>query len=532
MPPSLIGDRGQSSPVGYALVLGVVVVAVVTTVALGSAALNDAQGESSVARAEQTMTLFDSRTAQVALGESSVHTVGLGGTEGTYAVDPTAGSISIVQLDCDDGNADGNGDENDDNDDVVSNTPTNDLSVEDDAYIMEPVPLGRVTYTTGSTTLAYEGGGVWRTDRQGDARMISPPEFHYRGATLTLPIVLTRGTGGGSGAQTRARVTDAGSHTQVFPSSARNFPGRCGAELFTNPVEDGTVFVQVQSEYYRAWGEYFETRTDGEVTYPAGLDDVVRVELVSLEQVGAFEMPNEGGSVPVTGSAGDHSVEEFSITLRPDDTDSANFNNLQWSMYAEEGDQRFEVHLRKSGSGGCPSPGITADMTVYYSDDGGSTYHGWEKEDAFVTKCDDLNGDGDDEIYMEVTFVDDDDSDGDPENPAESDVSLEYVSLSKSDMLYFNPNSGSVDADVTLGGHGAAWEPSAYETGDGDTETVDRLFGHYFAEFPEEFDLTVDDKNSDTINEDGSSGRLFTGGGDRYVTFIHVTQNEVTVGFE
>jgi len=515
MPPSLAGYRGQSSPVGYALVLGVVVVAVVTTVALGSAALNDAQGESAVARAEQTMTLFDSQTAQVALGDSSVHSIGLGGTQGTYAVDPDAATMSIVQLDCDD-------DGNDDGDSVVTG-----MSGDDDAYVMDPVDLGRVTYTTGSTTLAYEGGGVWRKDRQGEARMVSPPEFHYRGATLTLPIVLTRGSGGASGTGARATVTDAGGPVQVFPQSTDSFPSRCGGESFTNPVEDGSVYVQVESEYAQAWGKYFQTRTEGVVTYPA--DDIVRVELVSLAQVGAFQMPGEGGVVPVSGSAGEHSVEEFSITLRPDDTDSANFNNLQWSMYAENGDQRFEVHLRKSGSGGCPTPGITADMTIYYSDDGGTTYHGWEKADAFETECADLNGDGDDEIYMEATFVDDQDGDGDPENdPLSDEVELEYVSLSQSELLYFKPNGAIVDP-VTLGGHSVGWESETYDPGTGDSETVDRLFNHYFAEFPEEFDLVVDDKNSDSINEGGSSGRLFTGGSGRYVTYIHVTQNEVTV---
>jgi hypothetical protein len=522
LPPAT--GRGQSSPIGFVLVVALVVGAVVATVAFGAAALTDAQGESAVARAEQTMTLFDSRTAQVALGDSSIHTVDLGGTQGTYQVDPAAGSMSIVQLDCDD-----DGVNDDGNDDVDGGTG------DDDAYLMAPVDLGRMTYTSGSTTLAYQGGGVWRKG-EGEARMVSPPEFHYRDATLTLPVVLARGSGAGSGAGTRARVTDGGDPTAVFPRSG-SFPDRCDQtadgedEPYANPVADGRVFVRVESEYARAWGEYFETRTEGIVTYPD--DDVVRVELVSLAQLGTFEMPGEGGSVPVSGAAGEHAVEEFSITLRPDDTDSANFNNLQWSMYAESGDQQLEIHLRKSGSGGCSSgtTGITADANVYYSEDGGDTYHGWHADDAFDAECADLDGDGDDEIYMDVEFVDDEDDDGDVTEVESDDPELTYVDGSGLDnLVYFKVKGGDTVVDpVTLGGHSVSWEPTTYEPNDGDTESIDRLVRHYFAEFPEEFDLTVDDKNSDTINEAGSSGRLFTGGSGRYVTYLHVTQNEVVV---
>jgi hypothetical protein len=237
-------------------------------------------------------------------------------------------------------------------------------------------------------------------------------------------------------------------------------------------------------------------------------------------------MPGDDGSITVSGATGDHSTKNYSITLRPDDSDSADFNNLQWSMYVEEGDQQFEMHLKKSGSGSCSD--IKADLTIYYSEDGGATYQGWHADDAYEAECDDLDGDGDDEIYLEAVFVDDKNDNDDFVEIETDDVNLTNTSLSSNDLEHFNPN-GDLESSTTFDGHGD-WEPETYSAGD--EETVDRLVNHYFAELPSEFDLTVDDKNSDTVNEEASSGELVTGGSGRYVTFLHVTENEVEVDLD
>lgn len=519
------GERGQSATIGFALVLGMTILGTTAVVVFGGSALSNTQDQSDLARAEQAMTLFDSQAAQVALGDSSVQTVDFGQSDGTYEVKPSSGKISIVQLDCDDDET------NDDNDNTVTGGEG-----DDDAYILSPTELGSVVYESGNDEIAYQGGGVWRKSKRGGAVMVSPPEFHYRGATLTLPVVLTRGSGGASG-QATATLTSTTRAVKVFPHSSETFPDRTGdtgencwqddtSEPFVNPIVDGEVIVRIQSEYYRAWGRYFESRTEGDVRYDHTTDEVT-VELIGLAQVGEFAMPGDGGSVTVSGTASGHSTEAFNITLRPDDSDSATFNNLQWSMYVEDGDRQFEMHLKKSGSGGCPSTGITADLTIYYSDDGGDSYQGWHKSDAFSAKCDDLNGDGDDEIYLVADFVDDEDDDGSYLNPEAGDPELTYQSLGQDDLERFNPN-GDFESTTTFSGHGD-WESETYDSSVPDTESVDRLVNHYFAELPEEFELTVDDKGSNTVNEGASSGYLWTGGGAKYVNYLHVTENELKV---
>ncbi|MFC7177434.1 DUF7289 family protein [Halosegnis marinus] len=504
-------ERAQSAPLGVALLLGLTILGTTAVVAFGGAALTDTQDQSEFARAEQAMTLFDSQAAQVALGDSNVQTVDFGRGDGTYSVDPDAGSVSIVQLDCDDDGPDGAPYDNE-----------SDVLGGDDAYILDPTPLGAVRYTTtDGRTLAYQGGGVWSGDGDGGSAMVSPPEFHYRDATLTLPIVLTRGGGGASGAA-RATVTAPRDPVRVFPNASDAFPTSspdCGGEPFRNPITDGNVIVRIESEYARAWGEYFETRTTGEVTYfdtdgDGADDDVVTISLVSLGQIGDFEMPGEGGSVTVSGASGGHATSEFAITLSPDDSDSANFNNLQWSMYVDEGQQQFEIHARKSGGSGCSggTSDLAVSLNIYYSDDGGDTYDAWHADDAYEATCVDGDGDGvDDEIRLTMDFVDDEDGDGSYVDYGEGDVNLTYTS--NIDQLVYFKNAGDdfggTSDSTTFSGHGD-WESETYTVGD--TESIDRLLNHYFAELPAEFDLAVDDKNSDTVNEGASSGRIVTGG--------------------
>lgn len=71
------------------------------------------------------------------------------------------------------------------------------------------------------------------------------------------------------------------------------------------------------------------------------------------------------------------------------------------------------------------------------------------------------------------------------------------------------------------------WEPKTYTSGD--TETSGRLLNHYFGLISPDFDLTVDDKNSNTVSEDASTGTIEYQGSDQYVTFLHITENGIEI---
>jgi hypothetical protein len=249
-PPNLPGrsdDRGQASVIGIVLLLSLVIGGSTVIVALGAGFFQETESRLSAAQSEKVLKLVDSRAALVALGGPSTDTVRLSdaGT-GQYRVDGSAGWMNVTATD-------------------RSGTATRVMNL----------TLGKVEYETEAVTLAYQGGGVWKNVDSG-GQMVSPPEFKYRDGTLTLPMINVTGQGPVSG---RATIEAVGTQ-QVFPDP--------GSSDLRNPLQDQRINVTVRSEFYRAWGQYFEQRTSSEVRYVPSRD-TVHVTLVPPPQPVTFD---------------------------------------------------------------------------------------------------------------------------------------------------------------------------------------------------------------------------------------------------
>ena len=237
-PPPLyrfVAERsGQSNPLAVVLLLGITITGTGTIVVFGATALEATQSEADIGQAEQAMTQLDSRASLVAHGSSNVQRASINTQSGAGLQVTDGGQMVITKS-----NASG-------------------------SFELMNTSMGAVVYERSGTTVAYEGGGVWRKPPRSDGSvMISPPEFNYEGGTLTLPLVLVRGEANSGDLTLRQNGT-----TGYYPSAGEQ-----------NPLENGSVNVTVTSEYYRAWGSYFEERTAGNVSY----DDpsqTVQIELV------------------------------------------------------------------------------------------------------------------------------------------------------------------------------------------------------------------------------------------------------------
>ena len=233
-------DRAQSSVIGVVLVVAITVIGVTGVLVFGTGALEDARSQSEVDAAEHAMTQLDSRFSLVALGAAKYQGSSVPLRSGSdMRVDGDAGWINVS----------------------VVNRTTGAL---EDEILNES--LGAVIYENDGTTIAYQGGGVWKRTSGGSV-MVSPPEFHYRtrsgeDPTLTLPIVVVRGEGSvGEDATVKKDATIA-----EYPVP--------GDPTRTNPLEEGEINVTVHSAYYRAWGSFFEERTGGTVSYDHDEEEV------------------------------------------------------------------------------------------------------------------------------------------------------------------------------------------------------------------------------------------------------------------
>ncbi|MFW5958735.1 MAG: DUF7289 family protein [Natronomonas sp.] len=447
------GRRAQTSPVGIALIIGITLTGATAIVVFGGAALDDTQQESQVSQAEQALTQFDSKVAQVALGEASSQHVDLGEGDGSYRVDPDAGNVRIVHR----------------------NYTGNEEGKDEEVYNGS---LGAVVYESGGTQLAYQGGGVWRLDESGAARVISPPEFHYRGATLTFPII-TVSDGGGSGDRS-VRVSKP-STTTIYPDSSQ--PYEDPNEVYANPVSNGTMVVEIESDYCEGWRSYFISRSDGTISECE--NGVIEASLETFGDRG--DLAISGGTISPRGVG---ELKDSTITFEQGD-DSSDFNNFAWSMYGEDEDgNQFEVYVERPSGGGNMDVGDSLRVIMYFSDDGGDTYETWVNETAF-----EVQETNDDIQYVTVDML--------------GEAEMERVDSQTNQMYY---DDGETYENVV---------------GLKSPEPIENVTREYFSRLSD-IDLETDEKAASSMGDSSTWSFDYDGDG-RVITYLHVTENDVEI---
>lgn len=402
------------------LILSFTVISATAMVGVGLELVDSQQRTTELGAAENELAMFGSKVSEVALGDAPVQSVSVASKDGTYRIEESTATIELVHL-----NRTG---------------PNTEEPI-------EKVEIGEVVYESDGTTIAYQGGGVWKNEN-GHTTMVSPPEFHYRYGTLTLPIINVTGDGHATGSPGTITVTSDGDPKRIYPNSTNS-----------NPIENGSVEVRVKSEYYRGWEAYFEERTQGDVS----LDEENNTAIVDLVTFGddGYTPLEDGSPIVIRAAEEDDPVNDFNLTLVSDDP--SDLNNLDWRL---EIDGREAVHLHGKGNG-------DVDVTIVDPDD---TDWEWEADAAFQAR----EEDGDGVVHA---------------NLSSRDVDAEHV------------NEGT---DAPLG----------------------EVFNELIERHGPDVELTVEDKSGkQRVNHDKSIA-FVDYEGEGFVTYLQVTENEVTVRFE
>lgn len=353
----LRSEKADAELIGHVIILGLTITGIGLISVVGVPTIFKLQDMAVIRNVEQTYTLLDSRASGAIMGSSPLQTVDMNLGGGTLTVVPNGTAVDNRSY-------------------MVINSTNFNFTI----------PMGKLKYRLGDRIIAYEGGGVWSKYPSGGSVMLSPPEFHYNGWTLTLPIVNLRGTGSTGGKGTASISFRNTATVQLYPNASN--------PDMVNPVNGskiGKVYVNITSEFYDAWAEYAKSLVYTKVV----TNSTTRTANIELQVVPNTLGRNNPIKDPTTlrgiDSANSTPLENFSFHLKIDD------NNLNWDLRAKSGNKTLVFYVK----GTSLHVGDTVSLSVGYQHD----YQGYMKPaeiwtgGTFIVKQD-----GDDE-YVDVNLL-------------------------------------------------------------------------------------------------------------------------------
>lgn len=220
-------ERAVSEVVGYVLLVGMVSVGLVVVTLAGSAAIDTIQGQSDDETARLSLDGVDARLGS--LSSDTVRSTQIGFRGGT--------STSVT---------------------LVDNSSAGSVNIAVNGGVCEAhVPLSTLRYERDDERLAYQAGGIFRANADGSA-VVSPPDVTFENGTLDLTVVNLTGSVDGERVTIRKRANFSANQSLAVERALFESDPSC-----ERPKQ---VSLTVTSEFYEAWGSYFESESDGDVT--------------------------------------------------------------------------------------------------------------------------------------------------------------------------------------------------------------------------------------------------------------------------
>lgn len=303
----LSSEKAVSEVVGYAIILGISITGVAMITLVGMPSIYKLQDMTVVKDVEQAFTLSSSKASSTLIGDAPMRMakINLGG--GTVTVEPNGtGRESYIFI----------------------KSANNTFNI--------TIPMGKVKYTYGDRIVAYEGGGVWSKYPSGGSVMVFPPEFHYDGRTLMLPVINVNGN---------ATVGGKGTATVVFKKNSTlvQFPNTTINKTWTNPLNyssTGVVYMNITSDFYDAWAEYARSLSFTRVNTSKTNRTTSIAFTVVPSDLGANTAINNPISFVGLSSDNNTPLDNFSFKI------SSAKNNLGWDIRAKSGTETLIFYLK------------------------------------------------------------------------------------------------------------------------------------------------------------------------------------------
>lgn len=300
-------ERAEAEVIGHIIILAITILGIGMITLFGVPAIYKLEDMANSKNVEQAFTVLDSRASRVTLGDSPLQVTNIEPGGGTLTVEPNSSrNPSYI---------------------VISSSDFN-----------FTIPMGRIKYTLEDRIVSYEGGGVWAQYPGGGTVMLSPPEFHYNGWTLTLPVINVSGNAsvGGEG-------TTMVSIKKIAPII--KYPNASAGMI--NPVNGsmiGKVNVNITSDYYRSWADYAGTLSYTNVS----VNDKNKTAIIVLEVIspmGSFvSIPDPMTMRGINMSSSDPLIN-FSFSLV---NPGQSWGSREFELEARNGNATLSIEIDKS----------------------------------------------------------------------------------------------------------------------------------------------------------------------------------------
>ncbi|WP_445474701.1 DUF7289 family protein [Methanococcoides methylutens] len=458
-------QNAVSSVVGSLLIFSITIICITLMFIYSVPMIAEMQDNAEAQKAEQAFTILDSRISKVALGESPLQTTSIsleGGAINVNAQDEADKGKMTIQI----------------------------INQTDNTTEEFNCSLGTIEYVKGDRKIAYEGGGVWSNyGSKGGTVMLSPPEFHYNGVTLTLPIMTINGRSSSSGKGDFDIAVTSDNEPQIL------YPNVSASALRKNPVIHDKVIVYVESQYYDAWANYAETLVFTSATRDDANETAI-IEFHTLPPMGTFSLTNK----IKMGQVNESNLQPvYNFTFDFEAAEAQGLNPKKYEMKAISDSKTLVYCLQKKGGAD------QLELSVTYMDTsvGPDYIEHWEGIDIFQ-----IGGAQADEY---------------------SSVDLVNESFT---MKYTPPLQDGADTDFSWGPSGTTSElPDVVinKTAGYDQYSLNDITQHYIRLMTNEEPIVfnLDGGSQDPIDYSTSKISLNYDSIGNIITYLHITQNEL-----
>jgi hypothetical protein len=496
-------DMAVSSVIGTSILLTITLLSICLMILYTAPVISDMQDIAKSQKIEQAFTVFDSKISKAALGESPLQTTSLSLMEENIDVDGSDESynesrMKIIFLYSTSDWYDGFYQQRS----VWNAWDSYENRSDFDAF---DASMGKVRYYSGGRIIAYEGGGVWSKYPYGGTIMISPPEFHYNGETLSLPIMKVSGNNSIAGSSdVDIKVKSSNIPVVLYPNTSIN-------SNFTNPLNCNKILIYVNSEFYDGWADYAETLTSTSTILDYENKTAI-IEMDTLADMGTFPMEY---SFKISGLnySNPDPIHNLSFYYVSELQSASNFNPTGSALIVTSGDGKKTLVYGISKK---PPQSVHLGAVQPLGVGNAITY-----TDSVLGKTEEWKSEAGSEFTVNKN----------PITNKEANSTIDF--LSDSYLLEYDSNSedfswGPVSSTSTT--------PDLYivKGNTNATQSLNNVTQHYMRLLAQDGAIKIDwdQKSNNKISVDDSTYTLKYDGGNAILTYLHITSNELEVTLE